>query len=258
MELTVVLIVSVVLAAFICEYADSTLGMGYGTTLTPLLLLMGFSPLQIVPIILLSELVTGLMAGICHHCEGNVDFREPQIWHVAVVFGVCGALGALISVVLAVSLPEVWVKRYIAFLIFGMGIFMIWMRNRQFSFSWAGIIGTGLLASFNKGFSGGGYGPLVCSGQIFSGVPPKTAVAITSVSESLVCLVGFLAYAVISQKEISWEICPYIIMGAVLSVPLSAKTVKNVNENAFRLLVAIATVLLGSFMLWKDVLKSLL
>ena len=35
--------------AFVCEFVDSTLGMGYGTSLTPILLLMGFEPLQVVP-----------------------------------------------------------------------------------------------------------------------------------------------------------------------------------------------------------------
>ena len=66
-------------AAFVCEYVDSTLGMGYGTTLTPLLLLMGYKPLEIVPVILLSELISGLMAGAFHHFQGNVNFR-PNGW----------------------------------------------------------------------------------------------------------------------------------------------------------------------------------
>jgi len=39
--------------AFVCEFIDSSLGMGYGTSLTPILLLMGFHPLQVVPAVLL-------------------------------------------------------------------------------------------------------------------------------------------------------------------------------------------------------------
>ena len=31
--------------AFLCEYMDSPLGMGYGTTLIPILLILGFEPL---------------------------------------------------------------------------------------------------------------------------------------------------------------------------------------------------------------------
>src|SRR6056297_350792 len=51
----------IILIAFAAEYTDSTLGMGYGTSLTPILLLLGFSPLEVVPAVLLSELVTGLL-----------------------------------------------------------------------------------------------------------------------------------------------------------------------------------------------------
>ncbi|MDD5081165.1 MAG: hypothetical protein PHC58_04125, partial [Candidatus Omnitrophica bacterium] len=53
--------------AFIFEYMDSTLGMGYGTTLTPVLLIMGYEPLQVVPVVLISELFSGLLAGFLHH-----------------------------------------------------------------------------------------------------------------------------------------------------------------------------------------------
>ena len=51
------------LLALGCEYVDSTLGMGYGTTLTPVLLLIGYEPAQIVPSVLLSEFLTGVLAG---------------------------------------------------------------------------------------------------------------------------------------------------------------------------------------------------
>jgi hypothetical protein len=40
--------VVVPLLALFCEYIDSTLGMGYGTTLTPILMLMGEKKLKVV------------------------------------------------------------------------------------------------------------------------------------------------------------------------------------------------------------------
>lgn len=64
----------VVAMAFVAEYVDSSLGMGYGTTLTPVLLLLGYSPLQVVPAVLVSEFATGLTAGGLHHRVGNVHF----------------------------------------------------------------------------------------------------------------------------------------------------------------------------------------
>ena len=42
------LTVSIVLLAFMCELIDSSLGMAYGTTLMPLLLVLGYEPTEIV------------------------------------------------------------------------------------------------------------------------------------------------------------------------------------------------------------------
>ena len=66
---------SLALLAFCCEFVDSSLGMGYGTTLTPILLLMGYELKMIVPVVLLSEFLTGMTAGGFHHILGNADFR---------------------------------------------------------------------------------------------------------------------------------------------------------------------------------------
>ena len=78
-ELSLWIIITLIVCAFLCEYMDSTLGMGYGTTLTPVFMLMGFKPLQIVPAILLSELVIGVLAGIFHHREGNVNLKPKNM-----------------------------------------------------------------------------------------------------------------------------------------------------------------------------------
>ena len=78
MELTLTVIIVIFIISFICEYMDSTLGMGYGTTLTPLLLLIGFSPMSVVPAILVSQLLANILASIFHHLEGNVDFKPKD------------------------------------------------------------------------------------------------------------------------------------------------------------------------------------
>ncbi len=69
----------IIVLAFVCEYIDSSLGMGYGTTLTPILLIMGYSPLQIVPAVLLSELVTGISAAFFHHRFKNANFKIGSV-----------------------------------------------------------------------------------------------------------------------------------------------------------------------------------
>ena len=139
-----------VLLAFVCEYVDSSLGMGYGTTLTPLLLILGFEPLQIVPTVLVSEFLTGIAAGVVHHELGNVDLRPAtRDFKVAAVLAACSIVGTLVAVILAVNLPKWAVKGYIGLLVLSAGIFILLTRHRTFRFSWSKLVGLGTLAAFN-------------------------------------------------------------------------------------------------------------
>jgi len=270
--------------AFLCEYMDSTLGMGYGTTMTPVLMLFGFAPLQIVPAVLLSELITGVLAGALHHREGNVNFHfkvlnfqrikgslklpEPvhpdhhtygiQVsTHLKVVFLLLSAtiLGASSAVFTAKVLPKQWTSLYISVMVIAMGILILACFNRQFKYSWKRIIGLGLLASFNKGLTGGGYGPLVVSGQMLSGVEGKNAIGITSMAEGITCALGVLIYFFTAKNSVDWRLAPIIITGAVCSVPFAVKNVKIMNPKLLKALIAVLTIILGVVTLLKT-LKS--
>jgi uncharacterized membrane protein YfcA len=265
--------------AFLAEYVDSTLGMGYGTALTPLLLLMGFEPLQVVPAVLLSELVTGLLAGFTHHSVGNVDFRPrtmnarriarairelgvaesfrrgiPLHLKLVLVIASCSVLGTLAAVFIAISLPKFYLKLYIGLLVLAIGVVILSTLNKRYDFSWKKVTFLGLVASFNKGISGGGYGPVVTGGQLLSGVDDKNAIGITSLAEGLTCCVGIAAY-VMMEKMTDLVLAPYLIIGAVISVPLSAITVRKMKTARLRLGIGILTIILGVTTLWKIVLK---
>jgi uncharacterized membrane protein YfcA len=242
----------IIIMAFICEFVDSSLGMGYGTTLTPVLLLMGYNPLQIVPCVLLSELISGLSAAFFHHRFKNVNLKFGAIdFKIAMVMAGCSVFGALVAVFIALNLSKFYIKLYIGVLVFVMGVLILATLKRTFKFSWGKITSLGLLAAFNKGVSGGGYGPLVTSGQILSGVNSKNAIGITSLAESLTCLVGVISYLVLTNHTVDWSLSPSLILGAILSVPLAAYTVKKFKGDKLRLIVGLATVILGAFTLWK-------
>jgi hypothetical protein len=279
LEVTLTSVIGFIFLAFVCEYVDSTLGMGYGTTLTPLLLIMGYNPLQVVPVILISELISGLLAGILHHHEGNVNLKPktfnlriitrqirrigikeslrrglPRHLKVALLLAFCSIIGTIAAVFLAVNLPELWLKLYIGAIVLSMGIIILVCFNKEFNFSWLKIIGLGSLASFNKGISGGGYGPVVTGGQILSGVEGKSAVGITSLAEGLTCAVGITAYVLIARKPLDLTLAPYITVGAILSVPFSAKSVKLVSEKNLKIAIAVLTIILGLWTIIKTIL----
>ncbi len=279
LEMSMGLILGIIIAAFICEYMDSTLGMGYGTTLTPILLIVGYEPLQVVPAVLISELISGLLAGVLHHKEGNVNFKPkiidipaivsefknmnyikiirktiPRHLKVALTLAACSIVGTVGAVFAAVNIPKVWVKLYIGFLVLSMGITILAWFNKKFSFSWKKIVTLGLLASFNKGITGGGYGPVVTGGQILSGVDGKSAVGITSLAEGLTCAVGIVTYFLVSKTNIDLQLAPILVIGAIISVPFSVKSVKKVTEKILKLAIAILTIILGIFTIWKTIM----
>jgi len=242
-------LVIVFLSALGCEYLDSSLGMGYGTTLTPLLLLAGYEPLQIVPAVLLSELLTGLAAGAMHHHDGNIDLRQdPAARRTFGLLAVLSALGAMVAVMIAVKISAQWFTGLIAAIVLAMGLVTLATARRQIRYHRAGILTIGLIAAFNKGLSGGGYGPLVTSGQVVSGVPARQAVAITSMAEALTCAVGLTAY-LIFKSGIDWSLTLPLVTGALLSVPLATATVRHLPETGIRRGVGMFTLILGGFLL---------
>lgn len=242
----------IILLAFICEYVDSSLGMGYGTTLTPLLMIVGFKPLQIVPAILLSEFLTGLLAGFFHHKLKNVNFKRGTLdFKIVSVMAGCSVFGALFAVFVAIRIPSFYLKLYIGLIVLSMGIIILAMLRHSFKFTWTKISALGTIAAFNKGISGGGYGPLVTGGQILSGIGSKNAVGITSLAEGLTCLVGVSAYFIVTNHTVDWKLAPYLVIGAVLSVPFATLTVKKLKGETLKIGVGIATIILGLFTLYK-------
>lgn len=245
------LLLGIFLAALACEYMDSSMGMGYGTTLTPLLLLTGFAPLQIVPAVLISELMTGLAAGLLHQRDGNVDFfRDTRARRTASQLALLSGVGALLAVWVAVSVSKFWLGVFISGIVLAMGVIVLATRNRQIPFHAGGIVAIGAVAAFNKGLSGGGYGPLVTAGQVVSGLPAKSAVAVTSVAESLTCLIGVLGYLA-AGKSIAWGLAVPLTLGALLSVPMATLTVRRLSEATMRGLVGSVTLVLGCVALFK-------
>jgi uncharacterized membrane protein YfcA len=238
-------------ASFICEYFDSSLGMGYGTTLTPVLMLLGMAPTDIVPAVLMSQMCAGLAAGLAHHTVGNVRFeRGSRALKVMWVLAACSVVGTVAAVLVAVNLPAQALKLWIGLLILVIGIVMIIHRKTELRFSWRRIVGLGLVAAFNKGLSGGGYGPIVTGGQVMAGVSEKSAVAITSLAEGLTCLVGLLTVFLTTGFH-AWTLALSLCVGALISVPMSALTVKIMPPAALRGFIGYVTLYLGALTLIK-------
>lgn len=236
------LILLIILLAFLFESMDSMAGMGFGAALSPLLFLLGYTPLQIVPVILISEAITGITDTIFDHEFKNVRYSFRPLndaTKIALIMAFFGCLAIFTSILLgyyAIKFPDIVIKTYVAVLVIFMGISgFIRLKLSKKKFSKAHpkmLIGFSALAGFNKGIGGGGYGPVITMGQIFSGVYEKSATAIVSFSESIVSIVGFLTFFFISFAgvEIDLVLLPSLFTGgffAALCAPYLVRVIPN-------------------------------
>lgn len=238
---------------FFSELVDSSLGMGYGTMLTPLLLLCGFSPIVIIPNLLFSELFTGFAATFFHHQIQNIDLR-PESKHLKIAaYLILGSLiGVSAGVWIALSIPPQVMVVLIGCIIFFSGFVVLLFYDKVIIYrSWK-IVLLASIASFNKAFSGGGYGPLVTSGQILSGIPGKSSVAITSLSEGFTCLFGVAIFH-LHNVNIELSLLVPMVAGALISVPFSAFFVSRTKEHYLRIIVGALTMALGAYTIYSVV-----
>lgn len=236
---------------FFCELMDSSLGMGYGTTLTPVLLAFGFQPLELVPTILLSEFLSGFASSYFHHDSGNVDFsRRSRDSRIALLLALGSVVGVSIGVSIAVEIPTHLLKLFIGIIITSAGISIWILHNHVLVYRTWKMFALASVASFNKALSGGGYGPLMTSGQILSGIKGKSSVGITSFAEGFTCLVGVILFLGKGQG-FKLELLIPVITGALLSVPFSTEFVKHINEDTLKKTIAILTVIMGLFTIIK-------
>jgi uncharacterized membrane protein YfcA len=207
--------------------------------------------MALVPAILFSEFVSGITAAFFHHSVQNVNFKpHSKDAHVAFVLSAFSVVGTIVAVFLAVKLPAEVLKVWIGAIVVSMGIFILATFNRQPRFTWRKITILGTIASFNKGISGGGYGPLVMGGQILSGVGVKNAVGITSLAEGITCFIGITLYFFV-KSDVDWTLTPWLMAGAVLSIPFAAHTLKKMQERKVKIAIAAAMVILGCLTLAK-------
>ncbi|MBC8273736.1 MAG: sulfite exporter TauE/SafE family protein [Chloroflexi bacterium] len=268
MELTLAVFAVVVVISLLCEYVDASIGMGYGTTLTPVLLIIGFLPLEVVPAVLLGQLAGGLVGGFVHHKVGNVslDFRQDRAVKkrlhafgyiprsvdskVIMVLAVCGVVGVLTAIFFALNIPTLALKTYIGAMVVAIGVIILVRRNRESKLSWKTLVGIGLISSFNKGASGGGYGPLITGGQLVSGRETRSSIGSTTIAEALVCIVGFSGYLVI-KGDIYWTLAAATSIGSIVAAPFAAITVSKLSPSKLKVVIGVVTCILGVFTLVK-------
>jgi hypothetical protein len=232
--------------AFLTAVIDIIFGMGFGLTLTPILIFFNYSPKEIVPALLLSSLGGNIFSSIFNHRFKNANFT-PGSHHfkIVMVIGGVGVIGSILGAMVNSGISNFTLTLYIGILIMGTGIFLLLNKTLSVKFSWIKIGLLGLFGSFNKGISGSGFGPIVTTGLLYMKTTEKEAVSIQSFSELFVSLVGFSAFF-ISGTTLNWNLTWSLLIGVIASTPLAAFIVNKVKGGTLRTAIAVVTVILGA------------
>lgn len=237
---------------FVFETSDSAAGMGFGTALAPLLFVLGFAPLQVVPALLAIEAATGLLSGLLHHEFRNIEFswRPPNeaVRRLLLIAGL-GAVGAVASATLvyfAVPVPETAVKLYVALLVFLMGALILvhhWLRPHK-TYRPQRLVFFAALAGMNKGLGGGGYGPVITLGAIFSGLIEKSATAIATLAEGCVSTIGLLTFLALGAAGVAVDLTllPSLWLGAFPAAVIAPYAVHVLPNRIWRYVVPVYAV----------------
>jgi uncharacterized membrane protein YfcA len=237
------------LLSFVPSVIDSSFGMGYGFIVTPLLLILGYNPLQIIPSILVSSIVGNLLSSIFHHKFRNVDFSlKSRDFKIALVIGVFGSIGSLFGALLAVEISKFHLSLYIGIMVLTIGLFILYSRKIKFKFSWLRMTVLGVIGAFNKGISGSGFGPIVTTGGLLSGLSEKITVSIQSLSELFASTIGLVTF-IFSGVQIDAYFTIAVSTGVAVASPLAAFIVKRSSGENLRWMIALTAILLGLFTL---------
>lgn len=241
--------------ALFVEYINSSVGMGYGTILSPVLIILGFPIKTVIPAILLTELIVGIPAGMIHHKVGNVSFKlNSRPTRIVILLTACSLLGAVGAVYLVSILPIKLAQGFVSIIIVLVGIAFFIKKKKTIKFSWVNLSVLGVIAAFNKAASGGGYGPLTTGGQILAGVPDKSAIPITILSKAFVGAVGVVSYYIIDSSGPDWSLLIPLIIGSLIPLVPAVMTVKILSQEKIHARLGIFITFLGTMALIKTFL----
>ena len=240
----------IILAAFFASVIDTSLGMCYGTILTPSLIIAGYSPTIVVPAVLLSQLVVDIAGGATHTKVKNFTKRDIKVaLLVAIPATTLAGIGAFSNL----NLSKIIIKSYIGVLVAILGFLTLYgIRLRK---SPKGLVLISSIAGFNKGFMGGGFGPVVVSGQIIFNHDVRPSVAIGDIAEIPVCIVGLLVFAIFAELSFSaifLIVCIPAIVGSLIGPHL---TVRISQKNYAEKIIGVVMLILGVITLMKIFLR---
>jgi uncharacterized membrane protein YfcA len=210
--------------AFVMSFMNDTLGGGYGTLSSPLLLIFGYPATVAVPSVLFSEAWSEGFSSYFHAKRyHNTNYRSFGLVTLGGIFGIIAAV-----YLVGVFLTSTDAKLCIGAIAVMMGIFVIvrsyswfskYTKEREKTNAPLTCI-LGILCGFNKSSTGGGYGPLSTSSFQLLGLTPAKAVGTTIPAKGLACVISTILWS--GLVGMTWSIALPMAVGGIIGAPMAA------------------------------------
>lgn len=225
----------ILLAGFLAQLIDGSLGMGYGITSATIMLSAGVNPAVMSGSIHTAEMFASGASGLSHYRFGNVN---KKLFRTIVIPGIIGAIAGAILLVRFGESHGQYLRPIMACYTLFLGVKFIFnafrksVPKKKFK-HYKLLAGAG---GFLDSFGGGGWGPIVTSTLINRGRTPRFVIGTVSLTEFFVTLSSAFAFFIMIGVS-HWQAIIALIIGSLVAAPLAAKLAgKMPRKTAFMLL----------------------
>lgn len=231
-----------ILAGFLAQMIDGSIGMAYGVSSTSLLLSFGVPPAAASASVHTAEIFTTLVSGISHWRLKNID---KKLFLSLVVPGVIGGvIGALVLSKLELDILQVLVSAYLIL----MGARIIYKAFKKPVEKKLEKVKTWIIGVFGgmlDAIGGGGWGPVVTTTLVADGQTPRYVIGSVNTSEFFVTVAQTIIFFSFLGLGEFWKIIAGLAIGGVIAAPFAAMLVKKISPKAIMITVGIAVVALN-------------
>lgn len=229
-----------VVAGFIAQLIDGTLGMAYGVSCTTLLLCLGISPAVASASVHTAELFTTAASAFFHFKHGNIDKNFLKRLVIPGVIG--GALGAYVLTSIPGDVVKPWVSAYLLFM--GLVILSKVFKKHDTKPKETRLGPLGFIGGFVDAVGGGGWGPVVTSTLVARGNSPRFVIGSVNCAEFFVALATSATFFV-ALGSFCLQAIVGLVLGGVLAAPIAAYACKYVRPKPLMAAVGVLIVFLS-------------
>ena len=240
------------LAGFIAQMTDGSLGMGYGTISTTFLLAIGVNPAIVSSRVHSARVFSSGVSGYSHHRFGNIN---KKLFQALVIPGV---VGAIVGATLAV-----YAKEYATYVRIPLSIYTIYLGYYIIRKAYSKHImqdrvkGAGWLASaggFLDAFAGGGWGALVTSTLISKRKSTRYVIGSVCLAEFFVVFASATTFFILLKHIPIFDVLG-LIVGGVIAAPIAARLVGKIPVKKVLIGVGLLVILTSTNTLVNSVIK---